>query len=421
VGNLSSLARRAIANALLFTASVLSGYVMMEYALFRVMLPVAPIDIQSRLPAVAEILTQTSKSAYLPRDYIALLGDSYAEGYGDWLQEVGSKRKGPFHSADIIHQQTGRDVVSFGIGGAGSAEAMVKQPALIFPSSSCSIFPAIEPPRQMFVYFYEGNDIEDNLKFLGKVSRRYGRTDPEAIDRFLDADYAGAPLLRCHAQLAETAFKQVEFLSQIYITGYSISYCGTLVESRNHIVVGDRTIETPALQGAAPHLPDDSIRLGMDVFAHSLAWLHRRLPSVPITVVYVPSPLAVYRHADDMISFCSVSGGGPAPKAIVERHHDAMRDMIARISVGQRIEFVDATPALRAAARTSVIHGPHDWDHLNKTGYEALGTLVASHFQDSPEDGSTTTSLNSSSHALAMSDHERHTQTPSASAAYDNR
>jgi len=161
VGNLSSLARRAIANALLFTASVLSGYVMMEYALFRVMLPVAPIDIQSRFPAVAEILTQTSKSAYLPRDYIALLGDSYAEGYGDWLQEVGSKRKGPFHSADIIHQQTGRDVVSFGIGGAGSAEAMVKQPALIFPSSSCSIFPAIEPPRQMFVYFYEGNDIED--------------------------------------------------------------------------------------------------------------------------------------------------------------------------------------------------------------------------------------------------------------------
>ena len=417
---LSSLARRAVANTLLLIASVLCGYVMMEYALFRVVLAVAPIDIQSRLPTVAEILTQTSKSAYLPRDYIALLGDSYAEGYGDWLQQVGSKRNGPFHSADIIHQQTGRDVVSFGIGGAGSAEAMVKQLALIFPSSSCSIFPAIEPPRQMFVYFYEGNDIEDNLKFLGKVSRRYGRADPEAIDRFLDADYAGAPFLRCHEQLAETAFKQVEFLSQSYITGLTISYCGTPVESRNHIVVGDRTIEAPALQGAAPHLPDDSIRLGMDVFAHSLAWLHKRLPYVPITVVYVPSPLAIYRHAENMISFCSVSGGGPVPKTIVERHHDAMRDMVARISAGQRIEFVDATPALRAAARTGVIHGPHDWDHLNKAGYEALGTLVASRFQESPEDRSRTTSLNSSSRSVAISGVAM-SQTPAASAAHDNR
>ena len=417
---LSSLARRAIANTLLLVASVLTGYVMMEYALFRVMLPVAPIDIQSRLPAVAEILTQTSKSAYLPRDYIALLGDSYAEGYGDWLQQVGSKRKGPFHSADVIHQQTGRDVVSFGIGGAGSAEAMVMQPALIFPSSSCTIFPAIEPPRQMFVYFYEGNDIEDNLKFLGKVNRRYGRTDPAAIDQFLDADYAGAPFLRCHEQLAETAFKQIEFLSQSYITGLSISYCGTAVPSRNHIVVGERTIETPALQGAAPHLPDESIRLGMDVFAHSLAWLHKRFAHIPITVVYVPSPLAIYRHADDMISFCSVSGGGPAPKTLVERHHDVMRDMVARISAGQRSEFVDATPALRAAARTSVIHGPHDWDHLNEIGYETLGTLVATYFQESPEDRSRTTSL-SSSRSVASFARDRPVQTPPASDPHENR
>jgi len=292
---------------------------------------------------------------------------------------------------------------------------------LIFPSSSCSIFPAIEPPRQMFVYFYEGNDIEDNLKFLGKVGRRYGRTDPEAIDQFLNADYAGAPFLHCHEQLAVTAFKQVEFLSQSYITGLSISYCGTPVPSRNHIVVGDRTIETPALQGAAPHLPDDSIRLGMDVFAHSLAWLHRRFAQIPITVVYVPSPLAIYRHAEDTISFCSVSGGGPAPKILVERHHDAMRDMVAKISAQQHSEFVDATPALRAAARTSVIHGPHDWDHLNKTGYVALGTLVASRFLESPEDRSRTTSLNASPHSVAMFDHDRRAPTPPASAAHDNR
>src|SRR3954452_14148891 len=109
---------------LLLSASVLFGYVMIEYAVFRVMLPVAPLDIHASLPAVADVLTQTSKSDYFPRDYIALLGDSYAEGYGDWLQQAQGKRNGPFHSAHIIHQQTGRDVVSFGIGGGGGAGAV---------------------------------------------------------------------------------------------------------------------------------------------------------------------------------------------------------------------------------------------------------------------------------------------------------
>jgi hypothetical protein len=389
---LPSAARAAIANSLLVVVSLLACYVAIEYALFRVILPVAPFELQSRLPSMAEVLTQTSKSAYLPHDYIALLGDSYAEGYGDWLLENGSKRNGPFHSADVIHQETGRDVVSFGITGAGSAEGMVLQPALIFPSSSCSIFPAIDQPRQMFVYFYEGNDIEDNLKFLGKVSRRYGASSPEAIDRYLNEQYAGWPLLHCHGQLAETMFKQLEFLSQYYITGFSIAHCGTSVPSRNHIVVGGKTIEAPALQGAAPHLPEESIRLAMDVFARSLNWLRTRFPSVPITMVYVPSPLSIYRHATDTISFCSVTGGGLLAKAITERHHDLIRDMVERISAEQRVDFVDSTPALRAAARTNVIHGPQDWDHLNKIGYQALGTFVAARFRQSAEDTSETSS-----------------------------
>jgi hypothetical protein len=414
VGKLSSLAHRAIANMLLLSASVLFGYVMIEYAVFRVMLPVAPLDIHASLPAVADVLTQTSKSDYFPRDYIALLGDSYAEGYGDWLQQAQGKRNGPFHSAHIIHQQTGRDVVSFGIGGAGSAEAMVLRPAEVFPSSTCSIFPAIERPRQMLVYFYEGNDLEDNLRFIGRVGERYGRTDPDAIDRYLDEQYAASSLLRCHAQLAQTTFKQAEFLSQYYITGYAVRYCGTSVPSQNHILVRDQTIETPSLQGAAPGLSDERIRAGMDVFAHSLAWLRKHFAGVPITMVYVPSPLTIYRQAGDDVSFCSFFSSGLAAKALSERHHDLMRDMVARISAEQRVDFVDATPALREAASAGVIHGPHDWDHLNRSGYEALGTLLATHLQERPDKRSITTSLESSSRSAALLGRDHPAPAPSA-------
>ena len=55
------------------------------------------------------------------------LGDSYAEGLGDWKAQR-KRIDEPFHSADIIHQITGRSILSFGHSAAGSAEGLVKLP-----------------------------------------------------------------------------------------------------------------------------------------------------------------------------------------------------------------------------------------------------------------------------------------------------
>lgn len=387
LGKLAAFASRAIPDTLLALAGLLAGYVMLEYVLFRIMLPFVPLDIQTKIPELADVLTQTSKRNYMPRNYVALLGDSYAEGLGDWLLDNGSKQKGPFHSAHVIHRLTGRDVVSFGIRNSGGAEALVRQLEGAFPSSRCSIFPEIERPRQMLVYFYEGNEIEDNINFLGRVRKRYGADNSEAIDRYLSEQYGSSSLLRCHAQLAQMMFKSLEFLSQYYITGFSMPHCSDPVASyKNNIVVGDRTLEAPAFEGPAPHLPDQTIRHSMNVFARSLKWLRAQFGTVPITVIYVPSPLSVYRHAADAVSFCSGSNGGPVVRDIVERHHDLMRDMVEKFSAEEHVDFVDATPQLRAAAATGVIHGPIDWDHLNKAGYYALGNFVASLVRDAPLD-----------------------------------
>jgi hypothetical protein len=54
-------------------------------------------------------------------------------------------------------------------------------------------------------------------------------------------------------------------------------------------------------------------------------------------------------------------------------------DLARDIAEAQGIAFIDATPALRAAASAQVIHGLRDWDHLNEIGYRTLGSLVAAH------------------------------------------
>src|SRR3954451_22696601 len=91
-----------------------------------------PLRLHGKLPEEIRLFAQSSKSGVAPRDPVLLLGDSYAQGYGDWLLEADPNRNGPFHSAHLIHSLTGRDVVTLGKSGAGSAEGMAAFPAIAY-------------------------------------------------------------------------------------------------------------------------------------------------------------------------------------------------------------------------------------------------------------------------------------------------
>jgi hypothetical protein len=362
----------AIANVLLAIGSTLLCYVAMEYAVFRYALPYLPIDVRPHLPDMVDVLAQNSKAGFLPHDYVALLGDSYAEGLGDWLLQQGGDRTKPFHSADVIRQATGRDVVSFGKGGAGSAEAIVRQPARELLASRCLAFPPLEIPRQMFVYFYEGNDVEDNDHFLDMVDSHYQRTDAEAIDRYLAEDYAATYPWHCHLHLADLMVSMASFAFRYHVLGWPVDNCGTAAPRTNRLTVNDRIVDSPALLGPAmtPIGSDEAIRRGM------------HFAGVPVEVVYVPAALSIYRHAGDTVTYCiGTNIVRTAPTTKVERNHAFIRDLARDVVGRQGIGFLDATPALRAAASAQVIHGPRDWDHLNEVGYRALGSLVAAHVE----------------------------------------
>ncbi len=369
--------RRHLINAGLVIGSVLLTYAILEVVVFRVFLPLTPFKVRPALPDRAEVLAQNSKRSFLPHDYVALLGDSYAEGRGDWLLEGGGDRNKPFHSGDVIHAATGRDVVSIARGGAGSAEGIVLRPARTLKSERCILFPEIEIPRQMFVYFYEGNDMEDNLNFASKVRATYGRLDAETIDLYLTEYYADKSPWRCHLELLDTATRMAQFLYQHYAAGLDVEYCGQSAPSANRLVVAGQVREAPALQGPALPLSDEQIGLGMEVLDHSLAWLRRNFKDVPVTIVYIPSPLSIYRLDGETEVYCGF-GRATASVAQSERNSDLMTGLVRQIAMHHAVDFIDARPTLRAAAAKSLIHGPLDWDHLNEAGYRALGQLVAS-------------------------------------------
>jgi len=81
-------------NALLAIAATILTYLAAEAAFSLIGLRYLPLRLQADLPADICVFAQSSKAGVLPRDPVVLLGDSYAQGYGDWLLAADPDRNG---------------------------------------------------------------------------------------------------------------------------------------------------------------------------------------------------------------------------------------------------------------------------------------------------------------------------------------
>ena len=357
-------------NALLVAASTIFAYVAGELLFFRVVLGTAHLTERPYLPETAGALVQTTKAAYLPRNYLAILGDSYGQGLGDDAVKAGYDEGHWRHAANLVHEVTGRDIVTFAKAGAGSAEALVLLPSRALNGSRCAIFPTLEDPAQVFAYFYEGNDIDDNLRFLMRVRAKYGQAGASDIDAYLSDEFASYPWWKCHAQLGDVASRLAKFAYAEY-TG-EIHVPPELPWRPDRLMVGEEVVAVPRLEGPAIDIGGKDLEAGIAVLDRSLVWLRERLPHAAITVVYIASPRALYRHVEPDVGY----GSGIRAEQILPRSRQIC-GLVRAASMRAQVGFLDTGPALREAASIEPIHGPTDWRHFNATGYRILGTALS--------------------------------------------
>ena len=182
---------------------------MIEGVLFPLLVPRLPLRLHAYLGDL-ELLSQSSKAGLTPRNYVALLGDSYAQGVGDWLLQADPDAPASYGSAHVIHDLSGRDVLTFGRAGAGSFESMVSEPFRRFGEVAGSPWYRLDPPSDAIVYFYEGNDLDDNLRTLRRrpdgsfvvAVVLHGRPWDEVLADLVDGVIAangltGAPAWQC--------------------------------------------------------------------------------------------------------------------------------------------------------------------------------------------------------------------------------
>jgi hypothetical protein len=143
----------------------------------------------------------------------------------------------------------------------------------------------------------------------------------------------------------------------------------------NRAEIGGRETPLPDhLQSPALALPDADVAAGLFVFEQALAMLRERFPAVPITIVYLPSPLTSYRITSPEVS---IQVGEPGatdrfPREALVRRSEQICGSVAGAAQRSSAAFVDARIALWPVSLREEIHGPKDWKHFNRRGQEAL-------------------------------------------------
>jgi hypothetical protein len=347
-----------------------------------------PLRLHGALPEDIRVFAQSSKAGVLPRDPIVLLGDSHAQGYGDWLLETNPNRNGPFHSGHVIHTLSGRDVVTLGVSGAGSAEGMAAFPAIAYAHTRRAWYLRLPEPDVAVVYFYEGNDLNNNIVFLERwVEDSDSSGLVERVDRSIAAYPAALfvpedgwrhfPLLHFSVRLAQRIYAEATRTTAAQGDDAATT---SQADQPNVVEVAGQATELPAnLQSPAMELTRPELQRAVLVYERSLVFLRKLLPATPVLVAYLPSPLSSYRLLGAEVSSQQYVPGRATryPRERVAEYSNAICGLIRAATIGQGAGFIDLRTAIRAASTRDLVHGPRDFKHFNRKGMEVLGRAVA--------------------------------------------
>ena len=372
--------KRVLANLALFLTSLSVAVALVEVLVLPRLMESPPLKLQRNFTHTMQILTQSSKKGSLPEDYILLLGDSYARGFGDWLDAADRNTTPPYHSAHVIHKLLDRDVLSFGRGGSGSISGMILTPGRQFKVLQRR---GLEAPQTVLVYFYEGNDLWNNLRYLRlHFDDHYDREsvlEDEYFDAFLQDEYdreVAGPVI-AERILALGYFKRL--LSSPFRSRRDPAVPGNV----NRVLIDGELVALPdEAQAPGLALGEEELRIALHVADRSLRVLKTIFPDTDIHIVYIPAPLSIYEIASATVSAETyLRRSNIQPSANIAEHSDRIRAGLEALARRNEVGFLDPTELLRVEARQRAIHRPSDWNHFNEDGYRLLGRAIADYLR----------------------------------------
>jgi hypothetical protein len=396
---------------LMLMVSIIGTYAILEFAVWRRMLDRIPLSLQSELGRLGPF-GQTSKSGLEPKDYVALIGDSYVEGLGDWLMRVVRDGNPRYNAAHVLHDLTDRDVISFAVRG-GYPSFNVNNMFRTYTGANLYAGLSLADPADIVVVFFAGNDINDEIAALK-------RSPPDRLERIAAGDWPFAlSLVRenatsgikggarrwnwfRNAHLMDTAGKLTKLALKnarsgtIFTNDDAIRKIGAdyvedwsryqnaetfFISKGEHLPYAKDSVEPFAF-----HTSSEIDVTGL-ILRAVLTVYREHFPNARIWLAHVPSPIMTYRLADvsvvlyDRIREANTERQGPptafATSALLKQS-DAICEMALLAAERAQAGFIDTAPYLRMKSeQEGHLHGPNDPSHFNERGYKAFGEVLA--------------------------------------------
>ncbi len=379
---------------------LLACYTALEASVLYWLPYVFPISsVMAHLDPDIQVLAQYSKRGEVPRNYIAIFGDSYAFGQGDWLLHQQGKPAPFYNTTHLLHEKMKRDVVSFGRPASSSIKGYLEDPISQLAFIRSIKTDVMEDPAIAILYFYEGNDVVDNWKEFNVryQGRGYLPADMNEDGKF--SEFIDRNILQENNTIKRS--KNLTLSDKLIFLRFSISllknesirlskYIENQINPKPHrpifkpqprehnkILVSSRKENIPdRLQVPPVALLPDEIDISMKIFERTLREVRKRWPNTRFGIVYVPSVATAYHIVSDSVNIYDVDRGKTYESSLILPSSDSTCSRIQKIAHSNGMYFLDARPAIRQAAEGQLLHGPVDWLHFNEAGYRVLSDEI---------------------------------------------
>ena len=332
--------------------------------------------------------------------YTAILGDSAAQGGGDaYLSGIKD-----YSIGHHLHRSDKKNYLLFARAGYGSISA-VSNLIKVHKLSHISYFiKDINKPSEIFFFFYEGNDLRDNIveyknfiknneKINDYTFRRINENIKLNNSEKINSFFPILPFLGEFVKDFENLFKQIfskggfkkiKFLitsRMKKLFGHTIVLDDIPVDNLrwiNSIKNHENIKNVRPIQGAAIHLSKEEILLGLEIFFNSVNYIKSWSENSKIYIIYLPSLISSYVWNEPIVYY--YQSNPDEIKTISNSENDQnsifIRNQIDKFSKENNLSFLDTSDFVFEKGKSTPLHGPLDYGHFNYQGYKTVSEFI---------------------------------------------
>ena len=334
------------------------------------------------------------------KSYVAVLGDSIAQGGGDAYLS----RKKDYSIIHHLHNSNNMNYLIFGRAGYGSISSvsnLIKQYKL---SNHSYLFDDLNKPESILFIFNESFNLHANITEYRKFKKDNEKINEYVLRRinknielnnldYLKNSYPILPFLGKFYEYFEIMFYKIA-------SAKNIEDVKLLVSSRLKKLFGKTIVLNDApknnltwinsiknhsniknirpIQGASLHLTEDEIKTAIEIFFESMKYIQAWSGDKKIKIVYIPSAISSYMWNEPIVFFYRnhYAGFKTTNNKANNLNSTFIRKQIKNFSINNNIEFLDTTSEVFKNGEKLVLHGPLDWGHFNERGYKVISNFI---------------------------------------------